>query len=39
MGEYNLAEEAYQRAIASGHLEAASKARLNLEVLFEERGE
>jgi tetratricopeptide (TPR) repeat protein len=37
-GEYNLAEEAYQRAIASEHPDAASKARLNLGVLLEQRG-
>jgi len=37
-GEYNLAEAAYQRAIASEHPDAASKARLNLGVLLEQRG-
>jgi tetratricopeptide (TPR) repeat protein len=38
-GEYDLAVEAYQQAIASEHQEEAPKARLNLGVLYAERGE
>ena len=37
-GEYDLAEEAYQRAIDSWHPEWAPKAALDLGTLFEERG-
>jgi tetratricopeptide (TPR) repeat protein len=37
-GEYNLAEEAYQKAIDSKRSDAASRARLNLGVLLEQRG-
>jgi tetratricopeptide (TPR) repeat protein len=38
-GEYDLAEEAYQQVLDSGHLDAAPRAAFNLGVLFEERGE
>jgi tetratricopeptide (TPR) repeat protein len=38
MGEYDLAEEAYQRAIDSEHAEWAPKAAFDLGVLFEQRG-
>jgi tetratricopeptide (TPR) repeat protein len=38
-GEYDLAVEAYQQVIASGHQEAAPRAAFNLGILFEERGE
>jgi ATP-binding cassette subfamily B protein len=38
-GNYDLAVEAYQRVIASGHSEAAPRAAFNLGILFEERGE
>ena len=38
-GEYDLAVEAYQRVIDSGHPEAAPRAAYNLGILFEERGE
>src|SRR5829696_2919934 len=38
-GEYDLAEEAYQRVIASGHPEEAPRAAFNLGILFEDRGE
>src|SRR5215203_3041194 len=38
-GEYDLAVEAYQQAIASGHPEEAPRAAFNLGILFEERGE
>jgi tetratricopeptide (TPR) repeat protein len=38
-GEYDLAVEAYQQVIASGHPEAAPRAAFDLGVLFEERGE
>jgi len=38
-GEYDRAEEAYQRAIDSENADAASKARFNLGILFEKRGE
>ena len=38
-GEYDLAVEAYQRVIDSGHPEAAPRAAFNLGMLFEERGE
>ena len=38
-GEYDLAVEAYQRVIASGHPEAAPRAAFNLGILFEDRGE
>ena len=38
-GEYDLAVEAYQRAIDSEHGEAAPRAAFNLGILFEERGE
>src|SRR5215217_7649949 len=38
-GEYDLAVEAYQQAIASGHPEAAPRAAFNLGILFEERAE
>src|SRR3712207_5459041 len=37
--EYDLAVEAYQRVIASGHPEAAPRAAFNLGILFEKRGE
>jgi tetratricopeptide (TPR) repeat protein len=39
LGGYDRAEEAYQKAIASEDRDAASKARLNLGVLFEKWGE
>jgi ATP-binding cassette, subfamily B, bacterial len=38
-GEYDLAVEAYQQVIASGHPEAAPRAAFNLGILFEEREE
>ena len=38
-GAYDLAVEAYQRAIDSEHGEAAPRAAFNLGILFEERGE
>src|ERR687898_933350 len=38
-GERDLAVEAYQRVIASGHPEAAPRAAFNLGILFEDRGE
>src|SRR5215208_4665777 len=38
-GEHDLAVEAYQRVIASGHPEAAPRAAFNLGILFEDRGE
>jgi tetratricopeptide (TPR) repeat protein len=38
-GEYDLAVEAYQRAIDSEHGEAAPRAAFNLGILCEERGE
>src|SRR5918992_743942 len=38
-GEYDLAEEAYQQVIDSGHPELVPKAAFNLGMLFEERGE
>ena len=38
-GEYDLAEKAYQRVIASGHPEAAPSAAFNLGILFEEHRE
>ena len=38
-GEYDLAVEAYQQVIDSGHPEAAPRAAFNLGILFEERGE
>jgi tetratricopeptide (TPR) repeat protein len=38
-GEYDLAVEAYQKAIDSGHPEEAPRAAFNLGILFEERGE
>src|ERR671912_2471696 len=38
-GERDLAVEAYQRVIASGHQEAAPRAAFNLGILFEDRGE
>jgi len=38
-GEYDLAVEAYQQAIDSGHAEAAPRAAFDLGILFEERGE
>jgi tetratricopeptide (TPR) repeat protein len=38
-GEYDRAEEAYRRVLASGHQEAAPRAAFNLGILFEERGE
>ena len=37
-GEYDLAEEAYQRTIDSEHGVAAPRAAFNLGLLFEERG-
>src|SRR5829696_9562631 len=38
-GEHDLAVEAYQRVIASGHPEEAPRAAFNLGILFEDRGE
>jgi tetratricopeptide (TPR) repeat protein len=38
-GEYDLAVEAYQQVIDSGHPEAAPRAAFNLGILFEERAE
>jgi hypothetical protein len=38
-GAYDLAAEAYQRTIDSGHGEAAPRAAFNLGILFEERAE
>src|ERR671914_819020 len=38
-GEYDRAEEAYQKVIASGHPEGAPRAAFNLGMLFEERKE
>jgi tetratricopeptide (TPR) repeat protein len=38
-GEYDLAVEAYQQVLDSGHPEAAPRAAFNLGILFEERGE
>jgi tetratricopeptide (TPR) repeat protein len=38
-GEHARAEEAYKEAIASEHPDAAARARLNLGVLLEQRGE
>jgi tetratricopeptide (TPR) repeat protein len=38
-GEYERAEEAYQRVIASEHADAAPRGAFNLGILFEERGE
>jgi tetratricopeptide (TPR) repeat protein len=38
-GAYDLAVEAYQRAIDSGHSDVASRARLNMGVLLEQTGE
>jgi len=34
-GEYNLAEEAYQRTIASGHPEEAPRAAFNLGLMLD----
>jgi tetratricopeptide (TPR) repeat protein len=38
-GKYDLAVEAYQQVLDSGHQEAAPRAAFNLGILFEERGE
>ena len=38
-GEYDLAEEAYQRVIASGHPEAAPRAAFNLGLMLDKQGE
>jgi tetratricopeptide (TPR) repeat protein len=38
-GKYDLAVEAYQQVIDSGHQEAAPRAAFNLGILFEEREE
>src|SRR5215203_6965662 len=38
-GEYDLAVEAYQQVIDSGHAQWAPRAAFNLGMLFEERGE
>src|SRR5215212_7775039 len=38
-GDYDRAEEAYQRVIASGHPEEAPRAAFDLGILFENRGE
>src|SRR5918993_827453 len=38
-GEYDLAEEAYQQVIASGHPEAAPRAAFNLGLMLDKQGE